>query len=287
MGHRHVSGPPRTPAFKRLIGLLGDSAGGSGAAGIGAGSLEEIAAATIDASTQGLERAKSDEGVGYCLYLLAQLTRAATSPQFDQGLDSLGMPTPFAPSDPTGFSSTTNSRQHYSVFELVAGFTGAVDQHLREKRGRTDISEMALLSASESLSALCGPRANTLFGATHETVQASLSALATEKGFARLTHDFFARLSRRFIEYHLSRELSNHVGATRRFKGAGEHNEFLRQLDDHCRVATGVVRQFAGEWYGKHRFQNDITPRAMKAFAAHAVDKVRDALKYLETRDAV
>ena len=105
----------------------------------------------------------------------------------------------------------------YSVYDLVSGFTTAVDRHLRHTRSRNDISELAQLAASESLTALCRPRADTLFGSTEASVQDSLRALSTKKGFATLTHDFFARLTRRYLEYHLSRELSNHVGPNRRF----------------------------------------------------------------------
>jgi hypothetical protein len=141
------------------------------------------------------------------------------------------------------------------------------------------------LAAAESLTALCRSRADTLFGSTEASVQGALRALSTKKGFSTLTHDFFSRLTRRYLEYHLSRELSNHVGQDRRFASAREHNEFLRQLDAHCRVATGSVRKFAGDWYSKHNFQKDLTLRKTKGFTAHAVDKVRGALRYQEERD--
>lgn len=51
-------------------------------------------------------------------------------------------------------------------------------------------------------------------------------------------------------------------------------------------MATGVLRKFAGEWYDKHRFHDDLTPQKAAGFAAHALDKVRDALRYQEGRDA-
>jgi hypothetical protein len=50
--------------------------------------------------------------------------------------------------------------------------------------------------------------------------------LATVKQFGVLARDFFARLTRRHLEYYLSRELSKHVGIYptsrfREFPGAG------------------------------------------------------------------
>ncbi len=283
MGHHQLYGLPRTPGFKRAMAMLGVGAGGPGAAGIGPGTLEEIAAATLAASDDGLERAKGDEGLGYCLYLMASLTRAATEPDFATAIGQLGLPPPLAsqptPGEPAGLSE-------YTVFDLVSGFSAVVDRHLRETRSRTDIGELAQLAASESLSALRSQSAVTLFGTSTATIQQSLRGLASERGFGILAHDFFARLSRRYLEYHLSRELSNHVGIGRRFATVSDHNAFLQQLDDHCRVATSVVKQFAGEWYSLHKWQQDITLRKTKGFAAHAVDKVRDALRYQEERDA-
>lgn len=287
MGHQLFQGMARTPAFKRVVALLGDSAGGGGAVGIAPGSMEDIADATLSASDEGLQRAKSDEGLAYCVYLMAQVTRAAREEDLISALSRAGVS---ATRPTTGIpdASDRESAQpaEYTVYDLISGFTSAVDKHLRSTRSRNDISELAQLAASESLTALCRSRAETLFGSSEETVQQALRALSTKKGFATLSHDFLSRWTRRYLEYHLSRELSNHVGRNRRFGNASDHNEFLRQLDTHCRVATGPIRKFAGDWYSKHNFRKDLTLRKTKGFTAHAIDKVRGALKYQEERDA-
>jgi hypothetical protein len=173
----------------------------------------------------------------------------------------------------------------YSIYDLTSGFTAAVDRHLRFTRNRGDISELAQLGAAESLCALCLDKAQSLYGSSAHTVQASLTSLSTANGFARLAHDFFARFTCRFLEYHLSRELSNHVGPERRFSGVDEHNEFLTQLRQHCYVATRIMRDFAGQWYAKHIRLRDMSLDKAKGFVAHAIDKVRDALAYQEGRD--
>lgn len=287
MGHHQLYGLPRTSAFKRVVALLGTGAGGGGTVGVAPGTLEQIADATLVASDAGLERAKGDEGLAFSLYLMATLTRAATEDNFAEALARAGLPAPSAPKGTPDYVLQQQAQgSHYTVFDLVSGFSAAVDRHLRDTRSRTDIGEMAQLAASESLSALCARSAVTLFGENKETVQESLRKLSKDKGFATLTHEFFARFSRRYLEYHLSRELSNHVGPNRRFSGVADHNAFLQQLDDHCRVTTGVVRQFAAEWYSLHKFQQDITLRKTKGFTAHAIDKLRDALRFQEERDA-
>jgi hypothetical protein len=109
--------------------------------------------------------------------------------------------------------------------------------------------------------------------------------LSTQKGFATLTHDFFARFTQRFLTYHLERELSQHVGGNGRFVDPQEHTEFLDDLKTHCREATVIVREFAGEWYSKHNFEGGITERKARNFSRHALKKLRDELTIRGERD--
>lgn len=229
MGHKYHYGMPRTPRLKRVIALLGDSAGGGGAAGIAPDGIAEIADATMDASDEGLQRAKADEGLAYCVYLMAQVTRAARATDFLAALSKAGVSVErHISGHPDIPAREPPESAAYSVYDLVSGFTAAVDKHLRNTRSRNDISELAQLAASESLTVLCRSRAETLYGTSEATVQQSLKALGTKKGFGNLAHDFFSRLTKRYLEYHLSRELSNHAGRHRRFTNVNEHNEFLK-----------------------------------------------------------
>ena len=248
------------------------------------GTLEQIADATLDASLAGLALAKGDEGLAYCVYLMVRATRAAREEQFILALDSVGVPTPAVISGLPDVPIITHPRD-YTVYDLTSGFTAGVDRHLRLTRTRTDVGELAQLGAAESLSVLCVSTAETLYGTTTETVQASLRGLSTKAGFGRLAPEFFARFACRFLTYHLSRELSNHVGVGRRFRDVDEHNAFLLALEEHCHSATRVVRQFAGAWYSKHVYQRDLSLTKARGFAAHALEAVRESLAYQEGRD--
>lgn len=283
MGSHLFVGMPRTGHYRRVIALLGDSAGGGGAAGVSAGTLEQVADATLDASLAGLTLAKGDEGLAFCVYLAVRLTRAAREDPFLRELERIGVPTPAAIGGLPDVPVITDPAQ-YSVYDLASGFTAAVDAHLRTERARTDVGELAQMAAAESLTTLCGGAAATLFGTSAATVQSSLRQLSTQGGFARLAHDLFARFAARFIEYHLSRELSNHVGRGRRFRNVDEHDEFLRQLRVHCAVATRPLQVFAGQWYAKRVRLADVSLGVARGFAAHALDKVREALAYQEGR---
>ena len=278
MGSHQLESLPARRPWKRVVGLLGEGAGMAGLPGVTTGSLDAIADATLDASDAGLARAKGDDGLGYTFYLLTQITQAARKSDFTRALDRVGVRTPslaLAATEQVAPKGTADT-----IYDLVANFTGAVDRHLRRFRTRTDIGELALRAAAESLTSLCAGPSQTLWGTSEETVQQSLKALSTKAGFGRLSREFFARLSREYIVYHLSRELSNHVGQSRRFANVAEHNEFLRALDHHCRTSTTVLEDFAGTWYSKHNFRGGITRRKAQGFVAHALDKMREALRY-------
>ena len=65
------------------------------------------------------------------LYLLSQFVLAARQEDFAAALQSAGIKTP---SDP-------------GLFDIIGGFSEAIDQHLVGNRQRTDIGEMAQLAA--------------------------------------------------------------------------------------------------------------------------------------------
>jgi hypothetical protein len=276
MGSHEFQRLPKTPPFRRVVGLIGIGAGFTGTTGVLPGSIDSIADATLEASLYGLERAKTDEGLSYAFYLLTQLTQAARQPDFLAVLNGLGLPAPKASHVPT---LPDASDEEYDIADLIASFTAKIDRHLSQTRSRTDIGELAQQAAAESLAVLCNPISNTLFGSSLETIKDSLRALSTKKGFANLTQDFYARLAKKYLLYHLSRELSNHVGQGRRFVSVNDHNDFLRELDMHCHVSSQMLRKFAGDWYSKANWEGGVTLRKAKGFTIHAIEKMRFALQ--------
>lgn len=284
MGHQLPQSLPATRSHREVVGLLGDGAGMAGLAGVIPGSLDQVADAMLEASLDGLERAKRDDGLIYSFYLLTQITHAARlGDDFSLRLRELGVaPPPMAfhptPGGDAGVADT--------IYTLVANFTNAVDQRLTDRSTRSDLGEIAIRAAAESLTTLCEDNASTLFGSSQESVQDALYKLSTKNGFAKLSQDFFARMTRGFLIYNLSKELSNHVGPGRRFGDISEHNDFIRGLDQHCRTASSVLEAFSGQWYSKHKFQGGITERKTFGWVSHALDKMRSALRYSGGPDA-
>jgi hypothetical protein len=169
--------------------------------------------------------------------------------------------------------------------DVLAAISAAVDHHARERGGRTDLGEMAQMAAVESLAALIGPNLPSLFEPTPGEVQRAIGRFAGGDRFSALAREFFARLTQRSLDYYLSRELSNHIGAGQRFRDDAARSQFADALDRHCQEAARIIEAFAGGWYGKNVYQRDgLTPDAIRRFAPVAFKKIRAELR--KRRDA-
>ena len=109
--------------------------------------------------------------------------------------------------------------------------------------------------------------------------------LSTKTGFSSLTHDFFSRFMQRYLTYHLSRELAVHVGPNQRFRDPSEHTQFLEQIAIHTRQAALIVRDYAGGWYSKSKYETGISKDSARRFAAYSLIKLRDELQIRGARD--
>jgi hypothetical protein len=252
MGHIRLGELPRTRKWEQVVELIKHD-----------GDAPAIAAATLDAAEKGFQKAAEDEGLGRATWLLTQLPLAARDPNYLERLKALGVTVDGAP----------------GLAELVGAFTDAIDGQMRRTGGRTDFGEMAQMAAAETLTKILGERSRSLFGTSPADVQRELAALGTTKQFGTLARDFFARLTRRYLTFYLSRELSNHVGGERRFAGMSEHAEFNAALDLHCRQASKIVEEFAGSWFSKTNWKTGISPDDVRGFAWVALKKLRAELR--------
>jgi hypothetical protein len=247
VGHLRLGTLPDTQPWRRVVELLADGA-----------DADAVAAATTRAALEGLKRARDDDGLAHTVWLLAQTVLAARSSDFVESLSRAGVPMAAEP----------------DVLDLAAGFTAAVDRRLLEKRSRTDLGEMAQLAGVESLTAVLTARSANLFETTPAEVRAAARECSTKAGFSDLAHDFFTRFARRFLTYHLGRELSNHVGGNGCFADPEEHSAFVEKLEIHCREVAAVARRYAGDWYSKANFEGGVTPDKARRFANHVLDKL-------------
>jgi hypothetical protein len=224
--------------------------------------VADIAWASADAAEAALEAARHDPVLAHSLWLLSQVPLAARRPNFADALRSVGVEAGEAP----------------GLLEIAAGFSEAAEDATRGVRGRTDLGEMARLSAVESLTTIVGQTLPTLFGSTADDVRHAIGRLSSPDGFAWLARDFFSRLTRRHLDYYLSRTLSGQVG---RAGGSAisSRAEFDAALDLHCREAARIVEAFAGGWFSKTNYKGGITPQKAADFCFVALGKINAELK--------
>lgn len=232
--------------------------------------VASVAQSTLQAAQRGLDLARSDEGLAHAVYLLAHVTIAARDEAtFASRLKELGLDVP----------------ANANVYDLAGALSDALDRHLRNTRSRTDIGELAQLAAVESLSVLTGPRSENLWESDSAPVQRAVRELSTREGFASLSHDFFSRFMQRYLTYHLSRELSQHVGPNQRFRDPTEHSAFLERLAVHTRQAALIVRDYAGGWFSKSKYETGISKPSARSFTAYALVKLKSELEVRGARD--
>lgn len=252
MGHVRLGTLSTSRKWRDVVELLEEGA-----------PVERIAGAAADAADRALSGASRDPAFQQAAWLLLNLPLSARQPDFIESLRALGMPVNGSP----------------SLFELSAAIAAGLDGHSREIGGRTDLGEMAQQALVESLVGAIEPQLPTLFGAEPEDVRSALGRLSSGNRFASLARDFFARLTIRTLDYFLSRELANHIGADGRFASDTERRAFDRALSLHAQEASKIVEAFAGDWYGKTVWRDGGLDReAVDRFTAFAFKKLRSEL---------
>ena len=259
MGHQHLLVLPKTKDWRRVVELIAGHA-----------NLADIAAASSRAAERSMIDAADDPAVRQAFFLLTQVPQAARDEDFAGELRRLGL---HVGDDPT-------------LIEICGAMMDAIDLFVARLGRRTDFGEIAQLSSVESLHAIAGRELPDLFNADGIGTQRAIATLGEGKQFSVLARDFFARLTRRHLNFYLSRELSSHVGADRRFSSLHDHEKFEEALDLHCREASRIIKEFAQQWYGKHLAEGGIDRDLAGRFVAVASAKVRDELSQREPANA-
>ena len=246
MGHILLPQLPQTRKWNQVVELLVSGAAAS-----------QLATATINAAERGLKAAIDDAGVLEVLWALVRVPLAARSGDFAGALRSCGWEIHDAP----------------GLLDIAVSLSAAVDERMPDGKGRTDLAEMAQTAAVETINATVGPRAATLWGSGPEEVRTAFAALATPSRFGAFARQFFARFSFKTINYFLSKVVAEHTGEGRRFPTVAEQSRFTDALRTHCREATAIVEEYAGDWFSKHRFETagDITREETHGFLAYAM----------------
>lgn len=268
MGHQRLGKIPKSKPFQHVVGLISGAVGSSGV-GVGVGTsivddVETIAAATLIAAEEGLNRARHDSGLCDTFYLLTQMVLAARDDQnWRQRFSELGI----------------SLSKDAGMFELTSALQSAIQDRQDERGEYSDISEMARKAAVDAVNSLAGPHAATLFGTGPEELRDAVKRLSTKKGFAELGRTFFGGLLKQYLNFFICKETPNAVRVGR-LNGVEGLQDFESALDRHCYQSAKIVQDFCGDWYSKTEWRERIDPSNTSRAVAFAIEKLQRELAH-------
>jgi len=138
---------------------------------------------------------------------------------------------------------------------------------------------MANLAAAESLAHLLTAQGHLFQSSEPDDVRSGLASTANEKAFGLVARDFFARFTRRALQFYLDRELPNHVGGDRTFANLDDRSQFDNALRTHCQEASLIVERFAADWFSKKSWSASPTKNDVFGFSNRAFKKLSAELQ--------
>jgi hypothetical protein len=253
MGQRLLGQLPATRNWTKVIALLKDT-----------DSINRIANATSQAANRGLELAKRDKGVASVAFALMKVIWASQKEEFFDELADLNI----------------SVSAQASLLDAVGAFDDALDRSLREAGHRSDLAEMARFSAVDAMSNICRSETGNLFGPTAEDLRNALKKYATPQQFGSVGQNFFGWFLYRFLDYHLSRELANHIGPGKQFASTTICQEFKDGLALHCYQTARIVKEFSGCWPSATEYREGISLENVRTkFLPVAFKKIQGELR--------
>jgi hypothetical protein len=251
MGHVRLGELPRTgywPDVIKTLGLFDDPA--------------LIAEKTSKAAHKGLKMASSDPSLANVLFLFMKSVMASKEKKFTKILHQIGL----------------NLSENSDFYDYICELDNVMDSSLRRSQHRNHLAEMARYSVIDSLNNIASAT-KTLFEDNVESTRQSLKKHSTRTGFAHLGRQFWGNFLGRFLDYHLSREIPNHIGSKKTFVSIDDCQDFKTALARHCRETALIVKDFSGCWPSVTEFREGITPENIRTkYMPIALEKIRSEL---------
>ncbi|MGY2991530.1 hypothetical protein ACVWWD_000337 [Mesorhizobium sp. URHB0026] len=255
MGHIRLGVLPATRRWQDVVALLDESKF----------RIADIANAIVRASDRSLARAVDDPAFVEALWLLLKIPIAAKQADFRAELAALGI---LVPPDPM-------------LVDILGAFVDVIDRaRYRAALAVTDFSLIARNAAMAALESLTLDRSPSLWKPSAIDERTTIASFAATEQFGELAQRFFTNLVEGHLQYFLDREIPRHIGNGGMIRSVGDTTYFESAVHRHCREATVIMRAFARDWLGKHRFHlgKDLTRLDAVRFAAVAFTKVRKEL---------
>lgn len=255
MGHVRLGRLPRTILWQNVVGLIDDSPD----------NIPAVAAGTISATDARLRSLPTDPSLVYCYWLLTRITSASRDDVFDAALARLGLPVPASE----------------SALAYISQLSDVVREDLAPYTLSGPFGEIASLAQRRALSETIGAHGRSIFGSSVEDIQHAFRAHSTPTQFGELTRRFFGDYIARTLRYFVERDVSNLVGDGHALRTIEESRQFTSSLDRYARESTGIIEEFASDWYSKHNWEASgaISQEEVQVFIAVALRKLRSELK--------
>lgn len=251
MGHLYLGNLPRTHRWKDVISLLETGA-----------NLPTLADASFYAALTGLKQVPSDIGFIAIIDAIVELSAAARAKDTAAALDESGV----------------DRESQSSSFGLLSSVAKKLSDELHQVHPRSDVGKIAQDAFLDSLSKQVQGNTGSLFQADPQDVRRLTEPLRGNQ-FKALMHEFYSAFTSRFLSYHISRELPNHVGSEKRFADMSEHAEFKQAFDLLCRQTVRISDEFTPGWVGKAVFERNMSRESVRRYAHIAFKKIASEFK--------
>lgn len=247
MGHNRLGLLPRTYRWKQVIKLLEESA-----------DLPDIVKASIYAVQNSLLQASKDQGLTIAITNIFKFIEAIKSKDYRDAL-YLG-----------GYLDKNDD----SIFSITAKFKEKVEKDLDRNWARSDVSEIAIDSFLSTLNQYASHETRDIFDINSSTLANSLRKYTSNENLKQLMHEFHSRFTINYLQYYLSREMSNHVGPGRKIGSLDEHKEFNQAFDLYIRQAVKITDDFTPGWYGKAQYTKNLNHESVSRYTHVAFKKI-------------
>ena len=263
MGHVRLGQLPRTRKWRDVVELVAAGA-----------NVPQVANATIKAADGAFSFVTDDSGYNHAVWLMTQLGLAAGRENPLEHLRAQGV----------------NIPDNTSIPGIVVALTNAIDDHASRNGGHSDLGELAQRALADAVITRLEPKLQqqSMFNMQAEDTQRALLEFGKQKEFGQLSREFYSRLTNECMNYFLSQTLATHLGEGQRFATMNQMAQFEEALTTHCREASAIVEEFSGDWFSKHRYEEEgnISPESVRGFASWALKKMKDELKAGAKADA-
>ena len=273
MGHTRLGTLPKSRPWRDVAAMFAAAGGQAGDDSLTGAEgttdfgheVARIAERAMEGAAGAFERAQRDPGIADAFFLLTRMAVACRSDRPAEALWELGLQ---LPSQPT-------------PADVLCEVNRALDETAFAAGKQSDLREMAQAAIGEALAGWLRGRASQadMFAPPGSRLWTDLRGLASQDGFAEVSHHAFAGLTSRLLGFYLSRA-AQPLQDEGLIGGIADLQRFEDELRRHSLERARIARDFAGTWFTKHEFQQGGIDRAKtRNFVRYAMRKVADELR--------